>query len=472
MSTLKKNIIYQTLYQILAIILPLITAPYVSRVLGATNIGIYSYTYSVASYFSLFAMLGINNYGNRIIAQVRDDSEKLSRTFSSLLTVHGIAALLMILMYLLYCFFVANEYQVYALIQGLYVIGSLFDINWFYFGIEKFKLTVTRNTIIKVITVICIFLFVKQRDDLWIYILILALGSCVSQSMVWIFIRKFTKFTRPRLNELKVHIKPLFILFIPSIAVSLYKVMDKIMLKWLSDTIQVGYYENSEKVINIPQGIIAAVGTVMLPKMSNLVIKKDSLNLKKYMEWSIQGVMFISVGVTFGLAGVAHEFVPVYFGNDFLPCEFLIMGLVASIPFISFANIIRTQYLIPNKYDNVYVVSVIAGAIINLIINGLLIPLYQAMGAVIGTLAAEISVCVIQCVAVRKKLPLGKYLASIALFPIFGIIMFATIKKIGQMCENLFWAIVIEIIIGALMYLGMGGILLLLKQKQQKHKLL
>lgn len=189
MSSLKKNLIYQTVYQILTIVLPLITAPYVSRVLGPGNIGIYSYTYSIAYYFVLFAMLGINNYGNRIIAQVRDDRDLLNKTFSNLFAVHAIVSSIMIILYILYCFIFIKEYKIYMIIQGIYIISALFDINWFYFGIEKFKLTVTRNTIIKIVTVICTFIFVKSENDLWIYILILALGSFISQSIVWVFLK-------------------------------------------------------------------------------------------------------------------------------------------------------------------------------------------------------------------------------------------------------------------------------------------
>lgn len=266
---------------------------------------------------------------------------------------------------------------------------------------------------------------------------------------------------------MRIHFKPLLILFIPSIAVSLYKIMDKIMLKSLSDAVQVGYYENSEKIITIPQGIIAAVGTVMLPKMSNLVIKNDKNSMQKYLDFSIQGVMFIAIALMFGLAGIANEFAPVYFGNEFTSCGIIISGLAITIPFISFANIIRTQFLIPNSKDNVYVISVIIGAILNLSINRLLIPYFQAMGAVIGTIAAEVSVCFIQCIAVRNELPFKKYFRNILPFPLLGIIMYIAVRVIGKNMGGNFVTVIIEITTGAFIYLGLGIILFYTRNKKQ-----
>ena len=145
MPSIKKNFAYQSAYQILLIILPFITSPYVSRVLGPEKTGIYSFTYSVANYFVLFAMLGINNYGNRAIAMVRNDREKLNRTFSSIFTLHFLLSLAVAVAYFLYVLIFPVKYKVYALIQSLFVISAMFDINWFFFGIEEFRVTFTRT---------------------------------------------------------------------------------------------------------------------------------------------------------------------------------------------------------------------------------------------------------------------------------------------------------------------------------------
>ena len=163
---IKQNYLYNVIYQLLLVLLPLLTAPYISRVLGTEGVGIYSYTYSIAYYFVLFAMLGINNYGNRAIAKVKDNSEELNRTFSSLLIFHIYISILTTIAYVFYCIFLVKDNTYIAILQVLYVLSGIFDINWFYFGMEKFKLTVTRNTIIKLLSVIAIFLFVKNENDL------------------------------------------------------------------------------------------------------------------------------------------------------------------------------------------------------------------------------------------------------------------------------------------------------------------
>ena len=142
---MKKNFIYNILYQILILIIPLITMPYVSRILGADGIGIYSYTYSIAYYFMIVAMLGLNNYGNGTIAKVRDNKEELSKQFFSIYGFQVLSSLIMIILYISYIFIFDNQYKIIALIQSMYVISSMFDINWFFFGIEKFKLTITRT---------------------------------------------------------------------------------------------------------------------------------------------------------------------------------------------------------------------------------------------------------------------------------------------------------------------------------------
>jgi O-antigen/teichoic acid export membrane protein len=170
----KKNFIYNFIYQILILILPLITVPYVSRVLGADGVGTYSYTYSIAYYFMIIAMLGLNNYGNRRIAKVRDNKEDLSKEFWSIYKLQLITSSIMIILYFLYVSLFATKYKLIAFIQILYVASSMLDINWFFFGIEKFKLTITRNTIIKVFSLILIFIFVKNENDLWKYTTILS----------------------------------------------------------------------------------------------------------------------------------------------------------------------------------------------------------------------------------------------------------------------------------------------------------
>ena len=428
MTSIKKNFFYNVLYQILLIVLPLITTPYISRVLGVTNIGIYTYTYTIANYFVLAAMLGVKNYGNRKIAFVQDNPAKLNQTFWEIYDLQFICALVSFAAYLIVMVSQDTGYRTISLLQGIYVFSSLIDISWFFFGLEKFKITVTRNIIIRLSSLACVFLFVKDADDLWKYTLIMTTGILLSQVYLWFYLKDIVHWHRPGLRAVFLHLPSELLLFIPVIAVSLYKMMDKIMLKELSSFAQVGFYENAEKIINIPLGVITALGTVMLPRMSNIAAKKQTKQGELYIHHSILFAMFLACGMTFGIAGIADVFVPIFFGDAFLPCILLMKVMTPTILFIAWANVIRTQYLIPNQKDRIYIVSVILGAVCNLLINLALIPHYEALGAVIGTIAAEGIVCIYQTYMVRKNLPIQHYLKDMLPFVFLGGGMYALIR--------------------------------------------
>lgn len=431
MKSLQKNFLYNVLYQILLVILPLITAPYISRTLGATAVGVYSYTYSVAYYFLLIAMLGIGNHGNRSIAAVRDDRKKLNKTFSSIYSLQVITFSIAILAYAIYLVLFVKDNRLIVLLQLIYVTSGLFDIGWLFFGLEQFKLTVARNTLIKISTVVLMFVFVHKPSDLWKYTLIMSAGTLFSQAYLWLYVKKYVSFEKCSVKEITSNIKPVLILFIPVLAYSIYKVMDKIMLGNMSSYDQVGFYNNAEKIINIPMGIITALGTVMLPRMSNIVANGDKKRVDDYIRISAKLVTLLSSAIAFGLMGVSSVLAPVFFGDEFIACGEIIRLLSVTVFFIAWANVIRTQYLIPNKRDSIYLTSTIVGAILNLIINWILIPKYQANGAAFGTIVAEFSVMLVQMVAVKNELPMRKYIMSYSPILIIGLIMAVLVDRIG-----------------------------------------
>jgi len=456
LASIKKNFAYQGAYQILLIILPFITSPYISRVLGPENTGIFSYSYSVADYFVLFAMLGINNYGNRVIATVRNDRDRLNREFSNIFALHFLLSFLVLAAYYLYVLIFPVKYKSYAMIQSLYILGAMFDINWFFFGIEEFRVTFTRNMIVKVLTVASIFAFVHDKSDLWIYITIMAGGNFISQSMVWLVLRKYVSFVKPRWKELIVHLRPLVILFVPVVAVSLYRVLDKILLWNFSNETQVGFFEYAERVINIPMGLITAFGTVMLPRMSNISAKGDTEQTMQYISTSMFFVMFMAYALSFGLASISKDFAPIFLGKAYEPCGRLIACLAATIPFIAFANVIRTQYLIPQCKDNIYILSVGLGAFVNIVTNLVLIPRFQAFGASIGSLLAEITVCVVQALAVRRELPILQYLKSGLFFLVSGAVMLGAVYFVQSLIPTSITGLLTQIATGAVVYLALS----------------
>lgn len=452
-NKLKKNFIYNVGYQLLTVITPLVTSPYISRVLGAGNLGIHNYTFSIAEFFVMFAMLGTKNYGNRQIAMVRDDREKLSETFWSVYAFQLVSSSIMVILYLLYILLFCQENKDIALIQGIYVLTAVTDISWFFFGLEEFKITVTRNIAIKIVGLIGIFVFVNDQQDLWLYSLILSGSMLAGYFSVFPFLKKYVHFVKPKPCIIKQHIKPNLFLFVPVIAVGIFNVMDKIMLGWMSDYVQVGYYGNTEKLMRIPLGIITALGTVMMPHMSHMIATGDKEKSKNVIELSMVFIMCMGSALAMGLAGVGKVFAPVFFGKEFIACGDLIVFLSPTVLSLSWANVIRMQYLIPNKMDTQFTISTIIGAVVNLIVNSLLIPSYGALGAVWGTLCAETSLTVYQTYVVRKYLPIKRYLLETIPFVFIGLVMGIIVNFIGELLTAGIAALVIQTLSGVIIYM-------------------
>ena len=232
MKKVNKNFMYNMVYQILLYIIPFIVTPYISRVLGAENIGIYSYTYSIVTYFMLLTLLGINNYGTRNIARNHKNREKLSFTFSSIYYLQIIMGIIMLVIYNISIIFMDKAYTMLFIINNLFIISAILDINWLFFGLEEFKITTVRNGIIKIVSVLLIFLLVKEKQDLWKYLLIMSGSLVISQLYLFLFRKKYVDFKKVKIKDITKHIKSICVLFIPVIAYSVYRVMDKTMIRW------------------------------------------------------------------------------------------------------------------------------------------------------------------------------------------------------------------------------------------------
>lgn len=454
MKQVNKNFIYNVIYQIFIYIIPLISVPYVSRKLGVDNIGIYSYTYSIVYYFMLAAMLGINNYGTREIAKCKDNIEKRSRLFCSLYLMQIILNLVMLVLYMI-AIVVLNNYKKIMIIQTIYLISVMFDINWLFFGMEKFKITISRNVIIKILSLCLIFVFVRNECDLWKYTIIMALSTLVSQLYLFIYLKKYISIKKVSLKDAFSHLKKCIVLFIPVIAYSIYRVMDKTMIGAIVSTKELGFYENAEKIINIPISFITALGTVMLPYMS----KSSDGTAKEYNEKifkTFKLAFCLIIPMVFGLIVVGEDFSNVFFGKAFYKTGNLIRLLSISIIFTTVANVVRTNYLIPKEMDRIYVASTVTGAIFNLVFNLILIPRIGAYGAAVGTIIAEFSVMMYQLFFIKKEVNLLKVFGIFATFFAKGIIMALIIICVGACIKNEVIRLIVQVIVAIIIYFLMN----------------
>lgn len=452
MSSVSKNYIYNTAFNILNVFIPLVTAPYLARILGSEGVGVYSYYYSIASYFALFAKLGLSNYGTRLLAAIRDDEESFVKEFSRLYIMQISVTLVVLMIYIGFVFLFADNI-ILAGIFGLWVFLVAFDTDWVLFALEEFKSCAVRNCIVKVITTLSIFLIVRSSDDIWKYALITSLGYGFGFIFLWTKCRKYIQFRVVAIQDVIKHIKPCFILMIPVIALSIYRTMDKVMLGTMSNMNQTGLYDYAEKLIYCLTSFISSLGTVMMPRMSHLFAKNDKNSILVYMERSMIFIVFFASGMCFGISAVADSLIPILYGEQFTESIELLRLLAVTLIFIAWGNVVRTQYAIPSKRDNVYIGSIVTGAVVNLIINTLLIPKYQAAGACVGTICAEFSVIVMQAIILKKELPYIRYIRSTMPFVIFGGLMYVLCCYIEKLLSPGLFTMILQILFGGLIYL-------------------
>lgn len=447
MKQQNKNFLYNIAYQLLTFIIPIILTPYVSRVLGVSNVGVYSYSYSIVYYFMLLTMLGINNYGTREIAKCKSKEER-SKTFKSIYGLQSICGLISCSLYVLLILLYNYDHKEILIINSLFLISAVFDINWFFFGMEKFKLTTTRNMIIKILSIILVFTLVKNENQLPIYTLILAGSMLVSQLYMWLFLRKEIAKVKIRAKEISKHIKPCLIFFIPVISYSIYRVMDKTMIGAMANSVELGNYESAEKIINIPVSLVTALGTVMLPHMS----KKSKDEIKESIYSTFELTAFITIPSAIAIAVIAQDFSVLFFGDGFDKTSVILQALVCTIIFSGIANVIRTNFLIPLKKDKIYVTSTILGAIINLAFNAALIPFFGAYGACVGTILAEFSLMFYQAIKTGREIHYSKVARIFAKYIAIGCVMALAMILVSLLDVGQLTKVLLQLAAGAVVY--------------------
>ncbi len=461
-QSVKKNYIYNVLYQILTIITPLITTPYLSRTLGAENIGIYGYTLSIVNYFILIGSLGVTMYGQREIAYVQDNRNKRSKVLYEILIMKCITMFIALIVFC-FIFCTRNEYSLYYQILIIEIIANMIDISWFFQGLEEFKKTVIRNTIIKIVSVVAVFVFIKTIDDLYKYFIIYVLSTLLGNLSLWFYLPKYI--TKQKIKSLNIfkHLKPTILLFIPQIAVQVYTLLDKTMLGILSkDMATVGYYEQSQKIIKTALVIVTALGAVVAPRIASIISKGEEKEVNNYLSKSYHFVWMIGFPIMIGIIGISKTLVPWFLGEEFLPSiPILMIGAVLIIS-IGLNNVSGIQYLIPAKKQNLFTKSVVIAAGVNFGLNLLLIPKFNAIGAICSSVVAETLIIFIQAYDIRKDINLKIIINGSVKYIIGAIIMLFPLLIIGKISQPTMITTLFQICIGALIY---GEYLLIIKDK-------
>ena len=443
-----KNYLYNLSYQILTIILPIITVPYVTRIFTSEDLGNYGFYNSIVSYFSLFAMLGIGLYGTKQIAAASD----VSSTFWNIYAIQLIASLISIFVYVIVILCIPTMSEIIPLILFISLFSKIIDISWLFAGKEDFKKITLRNTVVKVVGVISIFTFIKSNEDLYLYIFLIVVFDFLGQLVMWVPAKKFIK--RPSFNMkiMKKNLHPIVLLFLPQVAISLYVVLDRTLLGLLGSYSDVGIYEQGQKLTSIIYKIVSSLGVVMLPRVANLLSERKEKEAQNMVKFSFILYNLIIFPMIFGLIAVNEVFVKLFLGKDFQDVKYVLYITTINIMLVGWTNILGHQVLVVRNKNKEFMLSTTIPAFVSVAVNIAVIPIFGYIGASITAVIVELLAFTIQWYysrnIINKNLLFNKDLAKIILS---SLVMFGAV----MLCKM---ALRLDGIIGLVIYLAVGGI--------------
>lgn len=451
-KSIKCNYFFNIAYQLLVIIVPLITTPYVSRIIGAEGIGAISYTNSIISYLILMGSLGMGAYSSRQIAYYQFDKEKQSEIFSELFSVK-LLLMLPAFSLLMVIAMLSDAYRILYFIQIGYLISDAITIDWLYTGNEDFEVTITRSFIIKLISVFLIFILVKDAGDLYIYAGILTGAYLLSGISLWIGCKRYVSNIKFSLKNMRKHLQGALAIFSVQIASSMYLYLDKTMIGLLADSIaENGYYEQTQKIVRLSITIITSLSTVMLPRIANAYKENNTEAIRVYMENSLKFAFFMGIPMTFGLIGCSDNIVPWFLGAEFDECRLLLKIFAPVILFNSIYNVIGYQYLLAIKEEKKVTMIVSVGACCNFALNLIMIPYMRATGAALASLCAEMVVALLMILYIRRNMQFDNMKKYILKCLIAATIMYVLIVVLEGMVEPGFGQTLFLLIVGIVCY--------------------
>lgn len=440
-----KNYIYNLIQQILLVISPVITIPFLSRSLGADGIGQYSYAYALTSYFALVATLGCDVYGRREISYVKDNMEERSKKFWSIQIIKTISALIVIVAYLIFSSFNPNKVLLYILI--FHLINVPLNIGWFYQGIEKFKKITIRSFILKITELLFVIFFIHKPSDLILYVFGSSFINFLAFFVLWIDLKEDIKLIPLKQINIKKDFKECMVFFLPSIATSIYTLLDKTMLGILTGNyLENGYYEQAQKINVVLLKVVLALGIVLLPQIASSFKKGDTSSVQKFIKKSGRYVFLIAIPIAFGLLCISNTFVPWFFGDGFNKVSNLLKlsGFVLIVQGID--DVLGMQYLVSVGRQKEYIISLFSGAAVNFICNMILIPKFAAVGAVIASLIGECIIVLVQVIFVKNEINLIEFFKQSKNYIIASAMMMIMLPFVKNFDANIISTIIIGVI--------------------------
>jgi O-antigen/teichoic acid export membrane protein len=447
------NYIYNSLYQVLTIIIPIITIPYVVRIFGAKGMGIYGYTFSVAQFFYIVGMFGISSYGIREIAYSRSDRKKTTKKFWDIWSLQVITSLCGLLIYMVFIiYFNLLDYKIAFAFQIPFLLNAMFDISWFFMAMEDFKKTVTRNIIVKIIGLILIFTFVKESSDIYIYILINSSIVFIGSLTLWVFVKEYIgKFNIKDIN-IKHHINGAFLILIPQFSIQIYTSLDKILIGKLSTIEQVGFYDQSQRIARIALAIVTSLSVVLMPRIASMYARNEVKKVEEYIVKSVNFTLASSIFIMSVIMGISKNFVPWFFGSKFNVTIPYMMITSLIILFIALGGVFANQYTLPTNKNKEYIIPLVAASVINITLNLILVPKFKALGGVISIVITEFIVCLLRIILVRKYLDIKKIFKGTYGYYFAGALSAISVYVSGDFVIGGFLGLVIQGFVGLIVY--------------------
>lgn len=460
-QSITRNAFYNVLLNISSVVFPLITAPYISRVLEPDGVGLFNFSNTYAGYFALVAMLGIPTYGVREVSKLRDDKQAISKLISQLMSIAAITTLVVSIIYMITIVAIGqlSENYLIFLIAGFAIYLAPFKINWYYQGLEEFGVITKVSLVVRTLSVICLFVFVREKDDLIIYVILSVLGGVLAD--IWNFLRMYRLGIKPRftLQGLKRHISPLMILFASSIAISIYTVLDTLMLGFITDYEETGYYTSAMHISRVILSAVTSLSLVAVPRVSFYMKNKDYENINILMNKSFSVVSFLAFPVAIGMACIAPTFVPLFFGVKFVGAVVPLIILSILIISIGLNNLTGVQILIGMGYDRLFLFSVIIGTVSNFLLNLFLIPLCGSTGASIASVTAETLILFVTTYFVYHMTPIRIRKWYEIVKPVMGALLFIPIVLLLKSFMDGWILVFAFVITGGIIYLVIEAIL-------------
>lgn len=456
-KSLKLNAALNLTKTIIGLIFPLITFPYASRVLMPVSLGKVNFAQSIVSYFALIASLGITNYGIREASKVRDDKLKLSQFSKELLIINLISTAIAYILFFISIFVVPkfSEYRALLCVCSGSILFTTLGMDWLYTAIEDFMYITIRSIIFQLISLVLLLIFVRNENDYLIYAGIAVVSSVGSNVMNFIHSKRIINFKDGSKLELKKHLKPIIVLFAMAVTIQIYTALDTTMLGFISGEWYVGIYTAATKINKVVLSAVVAVSTVILPRLSYYTSQNNTDEFNKLVYKGLDLILLFSIPATIGLCLLSEQIILVLSGRSFIEAITPMRIMNPIIIVIGLSNFMGVQIFMPLNKEKNTLYSVIAGAVTNFILNIILIPKFNALGASIATICAETIVTLVQFILARKIIDYRFVLMRSAIYiansivmaiPVFLCIFFIKIEWV---------ALIVGIITGVGVYLIM-----------------